>query len=848
VSKLIEVLGDEDGHQPRVDGSEILLDIALLGPVVVTSGGETLDISGKMAALFALVATAPGASLVRETIASQLWGGKDSERASHNLRQLVARIRKLPCASAFTITETRMSLVHEKTRCDFWLFKHVTATSSQQELVLATDVFRGAFCQGLDINEAAFDDWLSEHRSTIQMRMADACIRLAGMELSANQLDRAIRHAKQAVAIDEFREDGHRLLMQALVAADRRSEAIRHYDILCAFLEREIDCEPDELTQTLAVSLKQETHVTPQTAPAVRLTATSTEWMQRLAEAALDSSTLAILMIQCGNAEQPGKAAHFTAACTELAQSQAITVVQMQPTFSVLQAASVKLAVTAGLALLAQSIGAVVQIGVHPLGSDARGTFDDSVLVARQLCRLAKPGELLLSLDAHEQLLTAHDITITDHGETAEAEGQTGATHLRTFSVQPEPENTAPLSPLMPSAMLPLIAIIPFTTFATEASHHFLGEMLADEMITILSRSADTRLISRLSTAALAGKSLSDEMVRNRLGAAYAATGNCYVMGDKVRLTVEFTELETSQIIFLESIAFSISDAFNGSGHIDELARKMVASIMNTELRRASTQPFSSLANSTLMLGAVAMMHQLSKPRFELSREMLEALTERDRKHPAPHSWLAMYRLLRVSQGWSDDADKDAALASASSQRALDLDPSNSLALAVDGHIQTQFRKDLSGANKRLTASLESNPSNGMAWLFKSTMHAFLGEGEAAMFSADSATRLSPLDPRRWFYDSLAATAAVGAKRYNDAIVLAKRSIQANATHTSTYRALAIAQSLSGQAEDARETVRRIVTMQPGLTATDYRKRHPVGDSPVGKGWANALHEAGLPL
>jgi adenylate cyclase len=822
-----------------------ILDIALLGPIEVICHGNALEITGKLAGFFALVATAPGASVTRDWLATMLWGNKDTERANHNLRQLLSRLRKMACSEIFTITDTRIGLLKERVNCDLWSFRTAKDATDRHVLRSIASLHRGAFCEGLDLREESFDEWLAEQSSLHQSQMANVCVRLGGLELDEGCHDVAIALAKQAVAVDEFREDGHRLLMQALVAADRRSEAIRHYDILYAFLEREIDCEPDKLTQALVVSLKQETHVSKNTAPVTRLTTANADWMQRLAESALDQNAPAILVIQHDGQSFEQNSKILAAQINQITQRHATTLVQTTSSEIVFQSTSVKHAVKAGLEFLRVSL-TDARMGVHV--ANIESAKDDSLLNTRQLCRLAKSGELLLSLDAREQLQTSHDIAMTDLGNIKDSLLPASVETIRAYSVEEQGDVQTRITPMMRSSVLPLIAVIPFTTFASDPSHQFLGELLADEMITVLSRCADTRLISRLTTTALASKREPAVDDLKMLGAAYAASGTCYVMGDRIRLTLEFSELETSQIVFLETLSFNLSDALNGNGHIDELAGRMIARVMNTELRRASSLPFSNLANSTLMLGAVTMMHQLSHQRFETSREMLEVLTERDKKHPAPHSWLAMYRLLRVSQGWSDDPEKDAVLASDSSQRALDLDPYNSLALAVDGHIQTQFHKNLSRAEERFTTALESNPSNGIGWLFKSTMHAFNGEGILALQAAENASRLSPLDPRRWFYDSLAATAAVGASQYKDAIFLAKRSIKTNATHTSTYRALAIAQSLSGQMDDARETVQKILSMQPGLTATDYRKRHPVGDGPVGKGWANALHEAGLPL
>jgi len=125
----------------------------------------------------------------------------------------------------------------------------------------------------------------------------------------------------------------------------------------------------------------------------------------------------------------------------------------------------------------------------------------------------------------------------------------------------------------------------------------------------------------------------------------------------------------------------------------------------------------------------------------------------------------------------------------------------------------------------------------------------FLGALLAAAVShAQRALKLSPLDPHRYFYDSLAATAALSAGQYKRSIELANRSLRANRTHGSTYRVLAISQWQLGLHEEARKTVGELLLLEPSLSVTSYRELHPSCGFEIGKIWSNALREAGVPL
>ena len=121
------------------------------------------------------------------------------------------------------------------------------------------------------------------------------------------------------------------------------------------------------------------------------------------------------------------------------------------------------------------------------------------------------------------------------------------------------------------------------------------------------------------------------------------------------------------------------------------------------------------------------------------------------------------------------------------------------------------------------------------------------GKAEARSVQLNGALRLSPLDPRRSYYKSHAATAALSAGQYDRAIELAQRSLRVNSLHTSTLRSLAVAQVSSGRIEEARETVAALLRIEPTLTVSRYLARHPAGEFAIGKRFGEALRVAGLP-
>jgi tetratricopeptide (TPR) repeat protein len=248
-----------------------------------------------------------------------------------------------------------------------------------------------------------------------------------------------------------------------------------------------------------------------------------------------------------------------------------------------------------------------------------------------------------------------------------------------------------------------------------------------------------------------------------------------------------------------------------------------------------------------LLLGAISLMHSNVLRDFDRARAMLEHLIDRGQRQPLPHAYMAHWWVLRSSQGWSSDPRRDAQAALDCTKRSLENDPDNALALTIDGLVHTNLFQDPESALSRYEAAIQCNPNESLAWLLKGTMHAFKGEGDHAVHDTELALRLSPLDPLKYYYDSLAATAATSAGNYQSAIALAKRSLQRNRTHTSTYRAMAIAQALSGNVDDARKTVEQLLKYEPDFTVSRFIRRSPSSKYAVGQQYAHALRMAGVP-
>jgi class 3 adenylate cyclase/tetratricopeptide (TPR) repeat protein len=467
------------------------------------------------------------------------------------------------------------------------------------------------------------------------------------------------------------------------------------------------------------------------------------------------------------------------------------------------------------------------------------------VNLAARLLTLAGPGEIIISAHARDQLTADLDAEIEDLGDCFVRHLSEPVRAYRVGPTGPKPI----LRSVMPHEELaPAIAVVPFAARQASAEHDIVGEVLAEEIIRALSHAPDLSVISRLSTTVFRGRAVTLSEISSHLNAEYVLSGVYSVDGDQVTLDTELAEVKSGRIVWTDRIKDRVAGILRGERElIGRVVSEVSTAIVTRELQRAQSQPLPTLKAYTLLLGAIALMHRLALRDFEQAYQLLQTLIERGGRHPIPHAWLAHWHVLRAQQGWSSDPRQDAVRALEGTKRALDADPDCSHALAVDGLVHTHFLKRFDIAEERYDQAIKTNPSNALAWLLRGTQYAFMGEGQRAVDDTQRALTLSPLDPHRYYYDSLAASAHLAARQYTQALESTQRSLRANRKHTSTLRVMAVAQWQLGRHEEARKTAQELLTLEPGLTVSRWLERSPSAPYPVGQEIARILRQAGVP-
>jgi TolB-like protein/Flp pilus assembly protein TadD len=232
--------------------------LSLLGRFELTGwDGPVALTSKKLVGLVAFLACTTPEPHRREKLMTLLWGSHFEAQARQNLRQALARLRRVLGSSALVCEGETISLHPEAMACDVVRFEALVRRGSRDALAEAVELYKDRFLAEIAIAEEGWTEWLDVQRQRLEDLALGAMIKLGKCELQSGNAESALRVAHRAVTVNSLREDAHQLVIRALATSGRRGEALRYYEHVAELLRGELDVEPDAATISVAVELRR---------------------------------------------------------------------------------------------------------------------------------------------------------------------------------------------------------------------------------------------------------------------------------------------------------------------------------------------------------------------------------------------------------------------------------------------------------------------------------------------------------------------------------------------------------------------------------------------------------------
>jgi TolB-like protein/Tfp pilus assembly protein PilF len=252
------------------------------------------------------------------------------------------------------------------------------------------------------------------------------------------------------------------------------------------------------------------------------------------------------------------------------------------------------------------------------------------------------------------------------------------------------------------------IAVLPFVNMSDDAANEYFSDGISEELLNLLSKIPELRVISRSSAFSYKGKDLKLAQVAAELNVAHILEGSVRKAGQRVRITAQLIEASSDSHLWSETYDRQLDDIFAIQ---DEIAATVVEQLKVTLLGAVPQVQETDAKAYALYLQARHLGRQVTAEGFEQSIALYEQALAIDSEYADAWDGLAgnyvnqaAMGLLPVAEGYT--------MARAAVERALAIDPNHAAAHDSLGWIAMMHDHNLAQSARHFERALELDPGD----------------------------------------------------------------------------------------------------------------------------------------
>jgi TolB-like protein/tetratricopeptide (TPR) repeat protein len=403
------------------------------------------------------------------------------------------------------------------------------------------------------------------------------------------------------------------------------------------------------------------------------------------------------------------------------------------------------------------------------------------------------------------------------HGEGAK-QGPGSISQETTQSNEVATSEKISLTPLPSSPDEKSVAVLPFLNMSDDAENEYFSDGISEELLNVLVRVPGLRVPSRTSSFTFKGSTLKLAEIGRELQVDHILEGSVRKSGDRIRVTAQLIEVNTDTHLWSETYTRQLDDIFAVQ---DEIAQAIVSALKVTltgnEQAVIQSRTTSSVGAYNKYLLGRHLWNQRTPASLLACIEPLKEAIGMDPNYGRAWEALADAYVL-IPEYRSGGIQEYIPLAHAAIDNALAINPDSAPALTSSAYIKFMYDYDFEGARADFTRAIEIDP--GYA-----TAHQWYGEFLATEGKLDNALdqlRLARIaDPLAHIMPHDMGWFLMWTDRSDEAYQYFQASIELNPNFQNAYRNLAQLQMKEGHFDQARENVRKSLSMMQLDPATD---------------------------
>lgn len=494
------------------------------------------------------------------------------------------------------------------------------------------------------------------------------------------------------------------------------------------------------------------------------------------------------------------------------------------------------------------------RIGVH-LGDvidDGEDIHGEGVNIAARIEALAEPGGISISAGVYEQIRNRIDSPFIDTGEHSVKHV---SAPIRIWRWSPSELNVGALSQNVEASKSkvilelpnkPSVAILPFDNMSNVSDEDYLGEGIAEDIITALSKMRSLFVIARNSSFSFKGKAVDVKEIGKRLGVRYVVEGSVRRSGDRVRITAQLVDATEDKHIWAERYDRDLEDIFAVQDEVTlAIVQAIQPQLVIAEQVRALRKPPESLDAWENYQRGMWHLLRYSPEECETAISFLSRAIELDSGFAAAAGGLGYGHCVRILHGISEAPDVDIEKALSFGRIAAKLDDGEPYAYLTIGRANI-FRRHYEEALSASKRAIELNPNFALGHMIYGHALWHSGNPQDAVPALDVAIRVSPHDPLIWVFLASKAIALMMLERHDEAISVSKAAQENPNAAIYAYLGELSARGHKDDEDATQNALKRALAVMPDLSIGYVDTALPVADGHYRELFVGGLRRAGV--
>ena len=322
------------------------------------------------------------------------------------------------------------------------------------------------------------------------------------------------------------------------------------------------------------------------------------------------------------------------------------------------------------------------------------------------------------------------------------------------------------------------IAVLPFVNMSDDASNEYFSDGISEELLNLLARIPELRVVSRSSAFFYKGKDINLVDVARDLNVVHILEGSVRKSENQVRITAQLIEARSDTHLWSETYDRTLTDIFSVQDEIAAIVvEKLKLTLLNAhpEVEEANPEAYA------LVLQASHMSRQQTPEGLEQALSFLKKALAIDPDYPRAWTGLAKAYTDQVFFG-QRTIEESKVLALEAIDRALKINPGFVAAHRLMGKIAINYDNDLAAAAQHYQRAIELDPSDS----------------------------------------SYAAAFLFDLGRLDEAIVLQRKNVSRDPVNASSHNNLGIFYLQNGQLDKALASFETVIDLNPGRFGTKF--------------------------